>query len=57
MNQIAWSEWDMKNQPFDLRVYNEEDKIILMIEQAEGMLYLSFPNEARYQQFLQGLGR
>lgn len=57
MNQIAWSEWDMKNQPFDLRVYNEEDKIILMIEQAEGMLYLSFPNEVRYQQFLQGLGR
>jgi hypothetical protein len=42
----------MEDVPFSLRVYEQEGKIVVMLEQEEGLLYLTFPNEQKYSEFL-----
>jgi len=52
---ISYNTFDLENNKFDLRVYQENGKVVLLVEQDGGMLYLSFPNENKYQQFVQAL--
>lgn len=53
---ISYNTFDLENEKFELKVWEEGGKIVLLLEQSDGSLYLTFPNEARYQQFRASLG-
>jgi len=56
MTMISYNTFDMEDRPFKLRVYEQDGKIVVMLEQEEGLLYLTFPNEQKYSEFLGQIG-
>lgn len=49
---ISYNTSDLSDSNLIVRAYDENDKIVVMLEQEDNVLFINFPNEQLFKQFV-----